>query len=97
VSLGSPLSAPDEPTPMSTKHKSTSNDEVEEKESYSLMGRSILFLFIAGPGSVLAFGLWLRIGGTMSGPTGKVDMMSVMIFAFWLIGMIWSAISIFKR
>jgi hypothetical protein len=81
---------------MSTKPKSTSNNEVE-KESYSLMGRSILFLFIAGPGSVLAFGLWLRIGGSMSGPTGKVDMMSVVIFACWLLGMIWSAISIFKR
>ena len=70
---------------------------MEEKESYGLIGRSILFLFIAGPGSVLAFGLWVRIGGSMSSPTGKVDTMSVLIFAFWLIGMVWSAISIFKR
>jgi hypothetical protein len=33
----------------------------------------------------------------MTGPAGKVDVMSVVIFAMWLLGMIWSAISIFKR
>ena len=82
---------------MRTEKKSSRTEGVEEQESYGLVGRSILFLFIAGPGSVLAFGLWLRIGGSMSGSTGKVDTMAVLIFAFWLLGMVWSAISIFKR
>ena len=82
---------------MSTKSRSSETSEPEEKESYGLVGRILLFLFIAGPGSVLAFGLWLRIGGSMSGPTGKLDVMSVVIFALWLLGMAWSAISIFKR
>ena len=82
---------------MRTQSKSADVEEGEEKKSYGLLGRIILFLFIAGPGSVLAFGLWLRIGGSMTGPTGKIDVMSVVIFAMWLLGMIWSAISIFKR
>ena len=82
---------------MSAKSRSSQTSEPEEKESYGLVGRILLFLFIAGPGSVLAFGLWLRIGGSMSGPTGKLDVMSVVIFALWLLGMAWSAISIFKR
>ena len=82
---------------MRTQSKSAEVDEGEEKKSYGLAGRIIMFLFIAGPGSVLAFGLWLRIGGSMTGPTGKIDVMSVVIFAMWLLGMIWSAISIFKR
>ncbi len=82
---------------MSAKTRSSESGEEVEKESYGLLGRVLLFLFIAGPGSVLAFGLWLRIGGSMSGPTGKVDVMSVTIFAMWLLGMAWSAISIFKR
>ena len=82
---------------MCAKPRSSETSEPEEKESYGLVGRILLFLFIAGPGSVLAFGLWLRIGGSMSGPSGKLDMMSVVIFAMWLLGMAWSAISIFKR
>jgi len=82
---------------MRTGKKSANVEEDEEKESYGLLGRSILFLFIAGPGSVLAFGLWVRIGGSMTGPTGKIDVMSLVIFAMWLLGMVWSAISIFKR
>ena len=82
---------------MRTQNKSADVDEGEEKKSYGLLGRIILFLFIAGPGSVLAFGLWLRIGGSMTGPTGKIDVMSLVIVAMWLLGMIWSAISIFKR
>ena len=82
---------------MRTENKSAEVEDGEEKKSYGLLGRIILFLFIAGPGSVLAFGLWLRIGGSMTGPTGKIDVMSVVIFAMWLLGMAWSAISIFKR
>jgi hypothetical protein len=82
---------------MRTQNKSTDVEEGEQKKSYGLLGRIILFLFIAGPGSVLAFGLWLRIGGSMTGPTGKIDVMSLVIVAMWLLGMVWSAISIFKR
>lgn len=82
---------------MSAKLRASESEEAEEKESYGLVGRVLMFLFIAGPGSVLAFGLWVRIGGSMSGPTGKLDVMSVVIFALWLLGMGWSAISIFKR
>ena len=82
---------------MRAENKPAEVEEEEEKKSYGLLGRIILFLFIAGPGSVLAFGLWLRIGGSMTGPTGKIDVMSLVIVAMWLLGMIWSAISIFKR
>jgi hypothetical protein len=82
---------------MSAKPGSAESGDGVERESYGLLGRVLLFLFIAGPGSVLAFGLWLRIGGAMTGPTGKVDVMSLVIFGMWLLGMAWSAISIFKR
>lgn len=83
---------------MSANTDDSDSDAVETK-NYGLVGRVILFLIIAGPGSVLAFGLWFRTGIVASITAGmaKGDFTPMMIFALWLIGMIGSAVMIFKR
>lgn len=65
--------------------------EEGEKKKYSLAGRLILFLVIAGPGTLIALGTWVRIG------SGKNDFSMKMIFWLWLIGIIAGAIGIFKK
>ena len=80
----------------------SADDEVtsdEEKESYGLLGRVILFLFIIGPGTVIALGLWVRIGAgaSISTAISKGDWSLTLIFFLWLIGLAGSAVAIFKR
>ena len=80
---------------------SADNDDSdsEEKKPYGFVGRLILFLFIAGPTSVFAFGLWTRVGvGGSSNAAGATTSSSLSLgFILWLLGMIGSAIAIFKR
>lgn len=82
---------------------STENEDVEsedtEKSSYSLIGRSILFFIIVGPGSLIAFGLWVRIGvgSSITAAVKRGDWTVMLVAAFWLIGMISTARMIFKR
>jgi hypothetical protein len=40
----------------------TVESQDEEKKSYSFVGRFLVFLFIAGPASVFAIGIYGRIG-----------------------------------
>ena len=71
----------------------------EEKPSYGLWGRAILFLIITGPGTVIALGLWIRIGAgaSLSAAMSKGNWSLLTIFALWLLGTAGSAIAIFKR
>ena len=80
------MSADDDPT-----------DETERK-SYGLLGRVILFLFITGPGTVIALGLWIRIGSSTSltAAIHRGDWSGLVIFSCWVIGMLGSAFAIFK-
>lgn len=68
----------------------------DEPKPYGLTGRVIMFLLIAGPGTLIAAGLWVRIGGSMSG-TGRGDTISTLAFAGWILGLAGSAFAIFKR
>lgn len=76
-----------------------SDSSEEEKGSYGFVGRLLLFLFIAGPGSVLGFGLWLRIGvgnSAASGGGGN-DTFSMFIVTMWILGLISTGVMIFKK
>jgi hypothetical protein len=83
---------------MSADNDDSDSSDAEEKKPYGFIGRLLLFLFIAGPTSVFAFGLWSRVGigaSTKAAATGG-DSLSLG-FILWLLGMIGSAIAIFKR
>lgn len=72
------------------------DSETLEVKPYGLVGRLIMFLLITGPGTLIAFGLWVRIGGSMSGG-GRSDTISTVAFVCWLLGLAGSAFAIFKR
>lgn len=78
-----------------------SDDDATEEEAkpYGLWGRVILFGFIVGPGSLIAFGLWVRMGTgvSVSSAVERGDWTQTVLFAFWLAGILGTAIAIFKR
>jgi hypothetical protein len=77
---------------------SADNEDAEEKKPYGFVGRFILFLFIAGPTSVFAFGLWSRVGVAASTNAAAPASNSFSLgFILWLVGMLATAIAIFKR
>ena len=77
---------------------SADHEDAEEKKPYGFIGRLILFLFIAGPTSVFAFGLWSRVGlGASTNGAAPASTSLSLGFILWLLGMIGSAIAIFKR
>jgi hypothetical protein len=71
---------------------------IDAGASYGLWGRVILFLVIVGPGSLIAFGLWVRIGLRASTHTGagRSDSLT-MFFILWLLGTLGTAYSVFKK
>lgn len=71
----------------------------EEKGSYGLLWRALIFLFITGPGTVIAFGLWVRIGAGVSitAAISRGDWSLILILSLWLLGILGSAFAIFKR
>lgn len=77
----------------------TAETEIEEKKSYNFWWRLILFLFIAGPASVFAFGIYARMGIKSSILAGleRGDYKPIVIFAMWIFGLIGTATMIFKK
>jgi hypothetical protein len=72
--------------------------ESEEKKSYSFLLRFIVFLFIAGPASVVGFGLYGRVGIQHSiDAAQKGDYSPALVFLLWLGGMIATAVMVFKK
>ncbi len=85
---------------MSAAHEDDSDTTDDaEKSSYSFLGRSILFLIIAGPASVFAFGIYARIGlkASVTAAAEKGDNTMMIIFALWLLGMLSTAFMIYKK
>lgn len=83
---------------MSADTDDADSSDAEEKKPYGFVGRFILFLFIAGPTSVFAFGLWSRVGvGSSANAAAPASNSLSLGFILWLLGMIGSAIAIFKR
>ncbi|WP_414660127.1 hypothetical protein [Horticoccus sp. 23ND18S-11] len=83
---------------MSTEHEE-SEPESDEKKSYSFIGRFMLFLFIAGPASVFAFGIYGRIGirNAIAAAAERGDYSGMGILALWIFGLVGTATMIFKR
>ncbi len=84
---------------MSAADDDTDSNEGEEKSSYSFVGRTILFLFIAGPASVFAFGIYARIGlrASVNAAAEKGDNTMLLIFGLWILGLIGTGIMIYKK
>ena len=81
---------------MSTE-KEDSESKVEAT-SYSFVPRFILFVFIAGPASVFALGIYGRMG--LRDAIAAMDRGSyspITILILWLAGLIGTAVMIFKR
>jgi hypothetical protein len=76
-----------------------SESDSAEKKDYSFVGRFAVFLFIAGPASVLAFGLYGRIAfrNSLSAALQNGDYTPMIIPALWLFGLAGTAIMIFKK
>ena len=71
----------------------------KEARSNRLLMRTILFVVVNGPTTLLTLSLWVRIGARISKHTaasGDNRMMTLM-FAVWLIGIAGSAFAIFKK
>jgi hypothetical protein len=73
--------------------------ESGEKKGYSFtLMRFIVFLFIAGPASVVGFGLYGRVGIQHAiNAAGKGDYSPSLVFLLWFGGMIGTAIMVFKK
>ena len=74
-----------------------SESAVEEK-TYSFIPRFILFVFIAGPASVFALGIYGRMGlrdAIAAMERGSYSPIAILIL--WLVGLVGTAVMIFKR
>lgn len=73
--------------------------EGEEKGSYGLLWRVILFVFIVGPASVFAFGIYARIGvkASLMASLERGSYSFAVVLLLWLLGMIGTAVMIFKK
>ena len=69
-----------------------------ENRKLRLIGRVILFLFINGPTTMLALGMWIRVGAhTSAHAASKGSSWLTITFVVWLVGLIGSALAIFKK
>ena len=76
----------------------SSESEVAEKKSYNFILRFIIFAFIAGPASVFGFGVYGRMGVQNSIKAfERGEYTPAIILTLWLVGLISTAIMIFKR
>ena len=82
---------------MSAKEEDADESD-EEKKTYSFIPRFILFVFIAGPASVFALGVYGRMGlRDAIAAMERGSYSPIMILGLWLIGLIGTAVMIFKR
>ncbi len=69
-----------------------------EKKSYNFVFRLIVFTFIAGPASVFGLGVYGRMGFRNAvAAFEKGEYSPAVILALWIIGLIGTAIMVFKR
>lgn len=74
-----------------------SDIDIEKGErKFRLFGRTVMFLLINGPTTVLTLGLWIRMGSNSS-PPGTSNSSLKMAFVVWLAGLLVSAVAIFKK
>ena len=81
---------------MSAEEEDSNSDN--EAKSYSFVLRFILFVFIAGPASVFARGIYGHMG--LRGAIEAMERGSyspIMVLILWLVGLIGTAVMIFKR
>ena len=73
--------------------------ETGEKKEYSFILRFILFMFIAGPASVFALGIYGRVGlrNALTAAAERGDYSAMGILLLWLVGLAGTAIMIFKK
>lgn len=73
--------------------------EDEQKKGYSFVARFLLFLFIAGPASVFAIGIYGRIGlrDAITAATERGSYSPIIVLSLWIAGLIATAIMIFKK
>ena len=75
-----------------------SESDSDEKKSYNFVFRFILFVFIAGPASVFAIGIYGRIGiRDAIAATERGNFSPMAILLLWLLGLLGTAIMIFKK
>ena len=67
----------------------------KEEKKFQLFGRTVMFLLINGPTTVLAVGLWVRVGRQSAAGHGSYWLK--VAFVVWLVGLIGSALAIFKK
>jgi hypothetical protein len=82
-----------------SKDNDDSDSENDAKGSYSFVGRFLIFLFIAGPASVFAFGIYGRIGlrNSLTAAVEQGNYMPLTIIVLWVLGIIGTAVMIFKK
>lgn len=74
----------------------SADDDIDldkEEKKFRLLGRVVMFLLINGPTTVLALGLWIKIGKSSAGGGTWMKM----AFVVWIVGLIGSALAIFKK
>ncbi len=74
------------------------DSEPPEKKNYNFVFRLIVFTFIAGPASVFGLGVYGRMGiRNAVAAFEKGEYSPAVILALWIIGLIGTAIMVFKR
>ncbi len=69
-----------------------------EKKSYNFVFRLIVFTFIAGPASVFGLGVYGRMGVRNAiAAFEKGEYSPAIILGLWIIGLIGTAVMVFKR
>lgn len=82
--------------PMSADDDSPKEDG--EKKEYSFLIRFAVFAFIAGPASVFGFGMYGRVGlQNALAAAERGEYSPAAILALWLLGLIGTAIMVFKK
>ena len=73
--------------------------ESNKDRTYNFLWRFLLFIFIAGPASVFAFGIYGRLAlkDSMAAALQRGDFMPMIVPVLWVIGLIWTGWIVFKR
>ncbi|MSU51662.1 MAG: hypothetical protein EXS37_21655 [Opitutus sp.] len=75
------------------------DSEGGDEKSYRFVWRFIVFVVIAGPASVFAFGIYGRIAmrNSITAAAERGDYSPMIILTLWLIGLVGTAVMIFKK
>lgn len=77
---------------------SDDSDSETEKKGYNFPLRFAIFAFIAGPASVFGFGVYGRLNVQHSiAAAERGEYMPLTILVLWVVGLISTAVMVFKR